>query len=111
MFDKLNQESVTSGEHGWKKRLEVKEWKNDMKMQVFSKKQDGSKNDLFRNHVKYRNIKLDKLCDFFKHIPEDTFDLIVEEKYLDIQESADKKDWSCIRLRVTGGMPLISDRE
>ena len=66
---------------------------------------------MFRNHVKYRNINIDKLCDFFKHVPDDKFSMIIEEKYIDIQESADKKDWSCIRLRVSGGIPLISDRE
>ena len=111
MFDKLNQESVTSGEHGWKKRLDVKEWKNDFKMSMYSKKVAGSKNDQFRSHTKYRNMSLQKISNFFKNLPADKFDFIIEEKYVDIQESADKKDWSCVRLRVTGNVPLISDRE
>lgn len=38
IFDKLMGESVTSDEHGWKKRLDVNKWKDDIKINIYAKK-------------------------------------------------------------------------
>lgn len=38
LFQKSIGESVTSDEHGWKKRLETKDWQDDFKLTVYSKK-------------------------------------------------------------------------
>lgn len=37
-FDAIMGESITSEANGWKKRLEIKEWKDDLKLSVYSKK-------------------------------------------------------------------------
>ena len=58
-FDAVMSEGVTSEASGWKKRLEIKEWKDDLKLIVHTKNQKDSKNDIFRVQAKYRNIKLD----------------------------------------------------
>ena len=103
-------ESVTSEEHGWKKRLETKKWVNDMKMVVYSKKQEHTKNDLFRMTVKSKKMKADAMVDFFKEIPADKFPMLVEEKNVDTIESADKKEFSTIRYRCSSA-PMITDRD
>lgn len=65
---------------------------------------------MFRITSKYRNLKFDKVLEFFKLIPIDKMSMFAEEKLFDINESADKKSWSAIRLRVTTA-PLVTDRE
>lgn len=103
-------ESVTSEENGWKKRLETKDWVHDFKMVIYSKKQEHSKNDLFRMSVKSKKMKADAILSLFKSIPADKFKMLVEEKNVDIIESADKKEYSTIRYRCSCA-PMVTDRD
>ena len=110
LFDQRMAESVTSQEHGWKKRLDQPDWKNDLIITVWSKKQEQSKNDLFRMRCKYRGIKLKDALEFFKTLPADKFDMIKIEKYEDVVQTPDESLWSAIRYRVTTA-PMITDRD
>ena len=50
-LESIMQESVTSKDGGWKKMLAMKEWKNDLKMTIYSKSLADSKLDIFRMDI------------------------------------------------------------
>ena len=54
-------ESLTATGSGWKKRLDQKDWKNDFKIILHTRKMENSKNDLSRCEVWYRGIDLNDL--------------------------------------------------
>lgn len=58
-------EAVTAPEHGWKKRLDVNKWTDNLKMIVHSRKQKQTKNDLFKMEIKFRNKTCAELNKFF----------------------------------------------
>lgn len=51
-----------------------------------------------------------KMIEIFKEIPAEKFKMMVEEKNVDVIESADKKEYSSIRYRCTSA-PMVTDRD
>lgn len=110
LYEEYLAESLTSTEIGWKKRLDVKEWDEDMKMTVHSRKQKGRNNDLFRMDLKIRNHKLEDMTDYLLNPPLDKLKMYKEFKIDDMWASDDKSEYKYIRYQRTTA-PMITDRD
>lgn len=76
-------ESLTSQEHGWKMKMDQKEWKNDIKIKIWAKKSKEGQNDLFRFECKSRGQPIEKLWNFFKDPPIEKIPMMTDKKVVD----------------------------
>lgn len=109
-YSKLMGEDAASGACGWKKRLDVSKWTDDLKMKVYSRQQETTKNDLFRMEIKFRNRKVKELNEFFMNLPVEKFSMMVEVKYTDMTTNEAEGTASLIRYQRTTA-PLVNDRD